>query len=68
MNVQEVGNELPEIEVPTAIGETEKDRTFGCVGPEDLVENRLQEENAKGVKYADRGQKKNAGLPLQGVR
>jgi hypothetical protein len=67
MNVQDVGNELPEIEVPTAIGETEKDWTFGCVGPEDLVENRLQKKDAEGVKDADCGQKKNAGQPLQGV-
>jgi hypothetical protein len=53
MNVQNVGNELSEIEVPTAIGETKKDGAFRCVGPEDLVENRLQEKDAKGVKYAD---------------
>jgi hypothetical protein len=53
--------------VPTTIGETEKDGAFGCIRPEDLVENRLQKENAKGVKYADCGQEKNAGQPLQRV-
>jgi hypothetical protein len=53
--VQDVGNELPEIEVPTAVGQTEKDGAFGCIGSENLIEYRLQEENAKGVKYADCG-------------
>jgi hypothetical protein len=42
MDVQDVGNELPEIEVPTAVGQAEKDGAFRSIGPENLVEDRLQ--------------------------
>ena len=33
--------------MPWAVGEAEENGAFGCVGSEDLVENGLEEENAK---------------------
>jgi hypothetical protein len=51
--------------VPLTVGETESDGSFGRIGPENLIEDGLQEEDAKGVKYADHGQEQNSRKPLE---
>jgi hypothetical protein len=50
-----------------APGKTEKDGAFGRIGSEYLVENGLQQEDAKGVEYADRRQQQYAGQPLERI-
>ena len=48
-----------------ALGETQKDGAFGRVGPQNLVEDGLEEQNAKGIEHAHQGQQQHAGQPLE---
>ena len=67
VHVQEMGNEIPQVEMPLAVGEAEKDGAFGRVGPENLVEDGLEEQDAEGVKHTNRSQQQHAGQPLHRV-
>jgi len=58
---------LPQVEIPIAFGNAKQDRTFRCIGPEDLVEDGLEEQNAEGIERANHGQQQHAGQPLQCV-
>jgi hypothetical protein len=60
-----MGNHLPEIELPGTLGETEKNRAFRRIGPEDLVKDGLQEQNAKSLKSADECQQHDSRKPLE---
>ena len=57
-----------EVEVPPAVVETEQNGAFGRIGPENLVENGLQQQDAEGVKHAHHGQQQDARKPLEPER
>ena len=39
--------------MPTAVAKTQKDRALRRIGPQNLVEDRLQKQNAKSIKHTD---------------
>ena len=45
------GTRLPQVEMPRAVGKAKKDGAFGCIGPQNLVEDGLEEQDAEGVKH-----------------
>ena len=67
MDMQEMGDDASQVEVPPAIGKAEKDGAFGRVGPENLIEYRLQKEDTKSVEYSDEGRQHDSGQPLQRI-
>ena len=65
--MQEMGNEMPQVKMPLALGKAQEDGAFGRIGPQNLVEDGLQQEDAEGVEHAHRGQQQHAGQPLKRV-
>jgi hypothetical protein len=65
--MQEMGNQYPKVKIPLAFWETDQDGAFRGVGAQNLVEDGLEEENAKGVKRAHSGQQQDSRQPLEPV-
>jgi hypothetical protein len=65
--MHEMGNQQPQVKVPLAPGEANRNGTFGRIRPQNLVEDGLEEENAEGVKRAHQGQQQHSRQPLEPV-
>ncbi len=53
--------------MPLAFGEAQQNRPFRRIGPENLVEDGLQQKDAESVEHADRGQQQHSGQPLERI-
>ncbi len=63
--MDDVGSERPEVEVPLAVGEPQKNRSLGRIGPQNLVEDGLEQQHPERIEHPSKRQQNYAGKPFK---